>query len=61
MKFLSRKLIVVVVTGLLNVLVMTGTINSQAAENILKLIDMLAGCYVLVQGIIDGITVSKNG
>lgn len=55
MKFLSRKLLVLILTGILNMLVLTGTIHTAGNDLILQLFDGLAAVYVIIQGIIDAI------
>lgn len=52
-KFLSRKFLITVATGLINILVITGTIPTEATTPILALLNGIAGLYVIVEGIID--------
>lgn len=58
--FLSKKLFVVILTGILDVLVASGQIDQATKELLLQLITSLGGAYVLVQGIIDSIKAKKN-
>ena len=55
MKWLSRKLLVVVLTGIINLLLATGYLHTDITALVLALIDGLAGLYVIVQGIIDAL------
>lgn len=52
-KFLSRKFLITVATGLINLLVIVGTIPVEAKIPILALLNGIAGLYVIVEGIID--------
>jgi hypothetical protein len=54
-KFMSRKLLVTIGTGLLNVLVLAGVIHPVGQNLIIGAVNALSGLYVIVQGVIDAI------
>ena len=60
-KFISRKLLVVLLTGILDMGIANGFLPAEVKPLLLQLITGLGGCYVLVQGIIDAIKQAKDG
>jgi len=54
-KFISKKLLVVILTGIINILVLTGILKSDITPLVIALIDGLTGLYITIQGIIDAI------
>jgi len=54
-KYLSRKFLALLGTGILNVLAMLNVIPQGTSEQYLKCLDAVAGCYIVVEGAIDGL------
>jgi len=52
-KFLSRKFLTFVATGILNIGIMTGVIPAEGKEVFLTLVDGLAGIYILAEALVD--------
>lgn len=52
-KYLSRKFLTAVVTGILNIAVATGYLPAQGKELFIVLVNGLAGLYITIEGIID--------
>ena len=54
-KFLSRKFLALLGTGILNVLAMLNVVPQETSGTYLKCLDALVGCYIVVEGAIDGL------
>lgn len=52
-KFLSRKLFVVIATGIVDALIMTGGLDPEVKSLLAKLISGGSAVYVGIQGLID--------
>ena len=59
-KFLSRKLLVVIVTAITDILIVGGTVPMEVKDLLLKLITGLGTLYVAVEGIRDIVIAIKN-
>jgi len=58
-KFLSRKFLSAVVTGILDIAVATGYLPVEGKTLFIELVNGLAGLYITVEGIIDLIKKEK--
>lgn len=54
-KFLSRKLIIIIATAIVDVLIATGSAAPELKDLLLKLMTGLGSLYVVVEGIKDAI------
>lgn len=59
-KFLSRKFIIIIITGITDVLIATGAIVPEVKNLLLQLITAVGSLYVIVEGIADIISRIKN-
>lgn len=59
-KFLSRKLLVVIITAITDVLIVGGSIPAEVQDLLLKLVTGLGSLYVAVEGIRDIVIAIKN-
>jgi len=57
-KYLSRKFLVVVIGGILDVMIANGQLPAELKPLVMSLVTSLAGLYVVVEGIID--VIKKN-
>ena len=59
-KFLSRKLLVIIITAVTDVLIVGGTIPAEIQDLLLKLVTGLGSLYVAVEGVRDIVIAIKN-
>lgn len=59
-KFLSRKLLIIIITGIADILIVGGTIPAEVKDLLLKLITAIGSLYVVVEGIRDIVIAIKN-
>ena len=59
-KFLSRKWITVIVTGIVDFMIATGQLPPETKELLLKLITALGVAYTSIEGVRDIIIALKN-
>lgn len=59
-KFLSRKLITIFITGIADILILTGNAPAEIKELLAKLITLCGSLYVTVEGIRDIVIAIKN-
>lgn len=59
-KFLSRKLLVIIATGIADLLIFTGVTAPELKDLLLVLITSLGSLYVLVEGIRDIVIAIKK-
>jgi len=60
-KFLSRKFLIVIVTGICDILVASGQMTPELKTLILSLLTAIGSVYIIVEGIKDCISANKNG
>jgi hypothetical protein len=59
-KFLSRKLLVVIITAITDILIVGGSIPAEVQDLLLKLVTGLGALYVAVEGVKDIVVAIKN-
>ena len=59
-KFLSRKLLIAIITGVVDILILTGSVDPAVKPLVLQLITALGGLYIAIEGIADIISRIKS-
>jgi len=59
-KLISKRLLIVILTGICDMLIATGAIDENLKALILELLTGLSGVYVVSQSIIEGIKAKKE-
>jgi hypothetical protein len=53
--FLSRKFLVTILTGIVDILALTKVIPTEATGTGLVILNSISGIYVIIEGLIDGL------